>query len=82
MTAAVLGYVLEERRARLGAFVLFVLLSLVRQHHHRPQSADFRQYQGIAGADADAPAIAEIAAARSLRQVRGAARSGGPCNSA
>jgi hypothetical protein len=28
LTAAVLGYVLEERRARLGAFVLFLLLSL------------------------------------------------------
>ena len=64
MTAAVLGYVLDERRARIGAFVLFVLLSLyvgIIADLNRP---DLRQYQGIAGADADAPAIAEIAAVR------------------
>ena len=28
ITSAVLGYVLEERRAKIGAFVLFFLLSL------------------------------------------------------
>ena len=73
LTAAVLGYVLEERRALDWRRRAVRIAVSVRQHHRRPQSACFRQYQGIAGADADASAVAEIAAAGSLRPVQGVA---------
>lgn len=48
MTAAVLGYVLEERRAWIGAFVLFVLLSLyvsVIADLNRPASGSIQESQ-------------------------------------
>ena len=48
LTAAVLGYVLEERRGRIGAAVLFVLLSLyvaVIADLNRPTSGNIREAQ-------------------------------------
>jgi hypothetical protein len=48
MTAAVLGYVLEERRARLGAFVLFLLLALyigIIADLNRPASGFIKESQ-------------------------------------
>ena len=49
MTAAVLGYVLEERRAPVGAaFVLFVLLSLyvsIIADLNRPTSGNIKESQ-------------------------------------
>lgn len=48
LTAAVVGYVLEERRARLGAFVLFLLLSLyagVIADLNRPAAGFIRESQ-------------------------------------
>lgn len=48
VTAAVLGYVLEERRAKLGAFVLFLLLSLyvgMIADLNRPASGFVRESQ-------------------------------------
>jgi len=48
LTAAVLGYVLEERRGRIGAGVLFVLLSLyvgVIADLNRPTSGNIREAQ-------------------------------------
>jgi hypothetical protein len=48
MTAAVVGYVLDERRARLGAFVLFVLLSMyvsIIADLNRPASGNIRESQ-------------------------------------
>jgi len=48
MTAGVLGFVLEERRAWLGAFVLFVLLSLyvsIIADLNRPASGNIRESQ-------------------------------------
>lgn len=48
MTAAVLGYVVEERRARLGSFVLFVLLSAyvsIITDLNRPTSGNIRESQ-------------------------------------
>jgi hypothetical protein len=48
MTAAVVGYVLDERRARLGAFVLFVLLSLyvsIIADLNRPASGNIKESQ-------------------------------------
>lgn len=48
LTAAVLGYVLEERRGRIGAAMLFVLLSLyvsVIADLNRPTSGNIRESQ-------------------------------------
>ena len=48
LTAVVLGYVLEERRARLGAFMLFLLLSLyvsVIADLNRPASGNIQESQ-------------------------------------
>jgi hypothetical protein len=48
MTAAVVGYVLDERRARLGAFVLFVLLSMyvsIIADLNRPASGNIKESQ-------------------------------------
>jgi len=48
LTAAVLGYVLEERRSRLGAGVLFLLLSLyvsIIADLNRPISGNIRESQ-------------------------------------
>ena len=48
LTAAVLGYVLEERRARLGALVLFLLLSLyvsIIADLNRPASGNIKESQ-------------------------------------
>ena len=48
LTAAVLGYVLEERRGRIGAAVLFVLLSLyvgIIADLNRPSSGNIREAQ-------------------------------------
>ena len=48
LTAAVLGYVLEERRGRIGAAVLFVLLSLyggIIADLNRPSSGRIREAQ-------------------------------------
>lgn len=48
LTAAVLGYVIEERRARLGAFVLFLLLALyvsVIADLNRPASGNIQESQ-------------------------------------
>jgi hypothetical protein len=48
LTAAVVGYVLDERRARLGAFVLFVLLSMyvsIIADLNRPGSGNIRESQ-------------------------------------
>lgn len=48
LTAAVLGYVLEERRGRIGAAVLFVLLSLyvsIIADLNRPTSGKIREVQ-------------------------------------
>lgn len=48
LTAAVLGYVLEERRGRIGAAVLYVLLSLyvgVIADLNRPTSGNIREAQ-------------------------------------
>jgi hypothetical protein len=48
LTAAVLGYVLEERRARLGVFVLFILLSLyvsIIADLNRPTSGNIKESQ-------------------------------------
>lgn len=48
LTAAVLGYVLEERRGRIGAAVLFLLLSLyvsVIADLNRPSSGNIRESQ-------------------------------------
>jgi len=48
LTAAVLGYVLEERRARLGVFVLFVLLSSyvsIIADLNRPTSGNIQESQ-------------------------------------
>ena len=48
MTAAVLGYVLDERRAQLGAFVLFVLLSMyvsIIADLNRPASGNIKESQ-------------------------------------
>ena len=47
-TAAVVGYVLDERRARLGAFVLFVLLSMyvsIIADLNRPASGNIKESQ-------------------------------------
>lgn len=48
LTAVVLGYVLEERRARLGAFMLFLLLALyvsVIADLNRPASGNIQESQ-------------------------------------
>jgi hypothetical protein len=48
MTAMVVGYVLDERRARLGAFVLFVLLSMyvsIIADLNRPASGNIKESQ-------------------------------------
>lgn len=48
LTAAVLGYVLEERRSRLGALVLFILLSFyvsIIADLNRPTSGNIRESQ-------------------------------------
>lgn len=48
LTAAVLGYVLEERRARLGAFALFLLLAIyvsLIADLNRPASGNIRESQ-------------------------------------
>ena len=48
LTAAVVGYVLDERRARLGAFVLFALLSMyvsIIADLNRPASGNIRESQ-------------------------------------
>lgn len=48
LTAAVLGFVLEERRARLGAFVLFLLLALyvsIISDLNRPTSGNIQESQ-------------------------------------
>jgi hypothetical protein len=48
LTAAVLGYVLEESRAKLGAFALFLLLSLyvsIIADLNRPASGNIRESQ-------------------------------------
>jgi hypothetical protein len=48
MTAVVVGYVLDERRARLGAFVLFVLLSMyvsIIADLNRPASGNIKESQ-------------------------------------
>lgn len=48
LTATVLGYVLEERRGRIGAFVLFLLLSLcvsIIADLNRPTSGNIRESQ-------------------------------------
>jgi len=48
VTAAVVGYVLDERRARLGAFVLFVLLSMyvsIIADLNRPASGNIKESQ-------------------------------------
>ena len=48
LTAAVLGYVVEERRARLGVFVLFILLSLygsIIADLNRPTSGNIKESQ-------------------------------------
>jgi len=48
LTAAVLGYVLEERRARIGVFVLFILLSSyvsIIADLNRPTSGNIKESQ-------------------------------------
>lgn len=48
LTAAVLGYVVEERRARLGVLVLFILLSLygsIIADLNRPTSGNIKESQ-------------------------------------